>query len=60
MVGLSDKGMDAQLTESYLERIHSAYKRIGSFSPTAILLVQHNGHSVGEYTSSGLANGEWR
>lgn len=59
-VGLSDIAMTSPSTESLLGRIFQAYDRITSEDASSILLLQRGGQSVGEYTATGLARGDWR
>jgi hypothetical protein len=59
-VDLSDLAMSSTSTEPQLGRLFAAYVRITSFSKGSTFLLQHGGQSVGEYTSTGLARGDWR
>jgi hypothetical protein len=52
--------MDAEYTDSHLERIYSGYKKVGSYSPSGLLLLVHDGHSVGEYSSARITKGVWQ
>jgi hypothetical protein len=59
-VDLSDLAMSSTSTEHQLGRVFAAYVSITSFSKASTFLLQHGGQSVGEYTSTGLARGDWR
>ena len=59
-VDLSDLAMSSTSTEHRLGRLFAAYVRITSFSKGSAFLLQHGGQSVGAYTSTGLARGDWR
>ena len=52
--------MGDEYTEQHLQRIYSAYRRLSSAYPTPTLVLRHKGLSVGEYTSVGLAKGDWK
>jgi hypothetical protein len=59
-VDLTDTALSSNSTESQLGRLFAAYVRITSFSRGSAFLLQHGGQSIGEYTSTGLARGDWR
>jgi hypothetical protein len=59
-VDLSDLAMTSNATEPQLQRLFSAYSDMTSHSQASTILLQHGGQSVGEYTSPGLARGDWR
>jgi hypothetical protein len=59
-VDLTDAGMAEGAAARHLDRIYAAYKRLSSWEPATILVLRHNGLSVGEYNSGGIAKGDWK
>jgi hypothetical protein len=59
-VDLSDEAMTSTSTEPHLGRVFAGYRSVTSRSQGSTLLLQHGGQSVGEFTTHGLARGDWR
>jgi hypothetical protein len=58
-IDLSDQAIGDGSTERHLGRLFAAYRGIAS-GRGSVLLLQHRDLWVGEYTSTGLARGDWR